>query len=99
VLREEGHDIVLVQHLDDAAADLAPDLVITDLVGLHGYDTALARSVLRPIQSRYPDVPIVLCTGHEKAVHEYAQLGASAVVRKPFTLESLVRAVAEALTR
>ena len=99
VLRDEGHEIVLVDHLDDAAADLTPVLVITDLVGLHHYDTALARLVLRRIQVRYPGVPIVVCTGHERALHESERLGAVAVVRKPFTLESLVRTVTQALAR
>lgn len=99
VLREEGHEIVSVEHLERAAPDLAPDLVITDLVGVHGYDTDVARAVLTRVHERYPDVPIIVCTGHEQALRESAQLGAAAVVRKPFTLEALVKTVAEAIGR
>ena len=94
VLHEEGHEIVLVDHLESAAADLAPDLVITDLVGLHHYDSALARLVLRRVQARYPDVPIIVCSGHEQALRESTRIGAAAVLRKPFTLEALVKMVA-----
>jgi DNA-binding NtrC family response regulator len=90
---------VLAEHLDGAAADLSPDLVITDLVGLHGYDTESARAVLTRIHERYPDVPIIVCTGHERGLRESALLGAAAALRKPFTLEALVRAVENAIAR
>jgi len=99
VLRDEGHEIMLVEHLESTAPDLTPDLVITDLVGLHGYDTTVARAVLTRVRVRYPDVPIIVCTGHEQALRESAQLGAAAVVRKPFTLEALVKTVAHAIDR
>ena len=99
VLREEGHEIAFVEHLERAAPDLAPDLIITDLVGVHGYDTDVARAVLSRVRERYPDVPIIVCTGHEQALRESAQLGAAAVVRKPFTLEALVKTVADAISR
>lgn len=99
VLREEGHEIAFVEHLDRAAPDFAPDLVITDLVGVHRYDTAVARAVLTRVHERYPDVPVIVCTGHEKALRERAQLGAAAMVRKPFTLEALVKTVADAIRR
>ena len=98
VLREEGYDIALVDDLESAAADVAPDLVITDLVGLHHYDTDAARAVLARVNDRYPNIPIVVCTGHERALGD-AGLGAAAVVRKPFTLQALVKTVATAIAR
>lgn len=91
VLRDEGHEIVLVDHLEDASTDLTPDLVITDLVGVHHYDTALARLVVGRINARFPEVPIIVCSGHEQALRESARLGAAAVLRKPFALEALVK--------
>jgi len=99
VLREEGYELALVERLDDAAADLAPDLIITDLVGLHHYDSDLARAVLSRVNERYPAVPIIVCTGHEQALRESARLGAAAVLRKPFTLEALVGIVAQVIAR
>lgn len=94
VLREEGYDVSLVDDLESAAADVAPDLVITDLVGLHHYDTDAARAVLARVNERYPDIPLVVCTGHEQALREASRLGATAALRKPFALEALVKTVA-----
>jgi two-component system nitrogen regulation response regulator NtrX len=91
VLRDEGHEIVLVEHFEDAPTDLRPDLVITDLVGLRHYDTALASLVLGRIHARFPEVPIIVCSGHEQALRESARLGAAGVLRKPFSLETLVK--------
>ena len=98
VLRDEGYELIFVEHLDQAPLDWAPALVITDLVGLHHYDTDAARAVLTRVNDRYPNVPIAVCTGHERALHD-SRLGAVAVVRKPFTLEALVQTVAQAIAR
>jgi hypothetical protein len=35
-----------------------------------------------------------VCTGHEEAIEESDNLGAAAVLRKPFTIESLIGTVA-----
>ena len=99
VLREEGHEITLVEHLESAAPELKPDLVITDLVGVYGYDTNAARAVVTRVRERYPEVPVVVCTGHEQALRESAEIGAAAVLRKPFPLEALVKIVENAIVR
>lgn len=94
VLGDEGYDVSLVDDLESAAADVNPDLVITDLVGLHHYDTDAARVVVARVSERYPGIPLIVCTGHEQALREASRLGAKAAVRKPFTLEALVKTVA-----
>ena len=73
---------------------MAPKLIITDLVGLDRYESGRARASMRRIQERYPATPIVVCTGYEQAAEESDRLGAAAVLRKPFTIEELVKTVA-----
>lgn len=94
VLTAEGHELVFVERLEGAAATAAPDLVITDLVGIRGYESGRARDLVHRVQERYPATPIIVCTGHEQAMEEQDWLGAAAVLRKPFTIEALVTCVA-----
>jgi len=95
VLSDEGYELELANRLEEAAADSVPDLVLTDLVGLDRYESARAHAAVRRVQERYPAVPIIVCTGHEEAVEESDKLGAAAVLRKPFTIEDLIRTVVQ----
>jgi DNA-binding NtrC family response regulator len=94
VLSDEGYELLLVNRLEDTAANAAPGLVITDLVGLDRYDSGRARASVGRVQDRYPATPIIVCTGYEQAAEESDKLGAAAMLRKPFTIEALVRVVA-----
>lgn len=94
VLSDEGYDLAFVERLEHAAADADPDLVITDLAGIHGYESGLARALVLRIQQRYPKAPIVVCTAHGQAMEESDRLGAAAMLRKPFPIETLVETVA-----
>lgn len=99
VLGDEGYELRFVERLEHAAADAAPDLVITDLAGLHGYESGLARALVRRVQQRYPETPIIVCTAYAQAIEESDRLGAAAVLRKPFTIEALVQTVARLAAR
>lgn len=99
VLSDEGYELLIVERLEDAAVDAAPDLVITDLAGIHRYETKLARALVLRIQERYPEVPIIVCTAHGQAMEESDRLGAEAVLRKPFPIETLVESVARLAAR
>lgn len=94
VLSDEGYELLLVDRLEDAAADAAPELVITDLVDLDRYEGGRARASVRRVQERYPETPIIVCTGYEQAAKEPDRLRAAAVLRKPFTIEALIQVVA-----
>jgi DNA-binding NtrC family response regulator len=94
LLSEEGYELLLVDRLENAVSDAAPDLVITDLVGLDRYDSARARASVHGVQVRFSAASIVVCTGYEQAAEESDRLGAAAVLRKPFTIEALVEVVA-----
>ena len=99
VLGEEGHVLLLAEHPDSVPADAAPDLVITDLVGLNRYDSGPARALVRRLQERYPSTPIVVCTGYEEALDDLGRLDAVMVLPKPFTIEDLLRTVTVLTTR
>ena len=93
VLGDEGYELLLVGRLEDAAADAAPDLVITDLVGLDRYDSGRAHASVGRVRELYPTTPIIVCTGYEQAAEESDYLGAAAVLPKPFAIEALVQVV------
>ena len=94
VLSDEGYELAFVDGLDRAPVDAVPDVVITDLVGVRPYASGLARAWVRRVQDRYPGAPIVICTAHELALKELDQLGAAAVLPKPFAIDVLVQTVA-----
>jgi len=99
VLSDEGYELLFVERLEDAAVDVAPDLVITDLAGIHGYETRLARALVLRIRARYLETPIIVCTAHEQAIEEIDRLGAEAVLRKPFPIEAIIETVARLTAR
>jgi DNA-binding NtrC family response regulator len=99
VLSDAGHEVRLVDHLDHVAADAAPDLVITDLVSLDGYDRGSALAAVHRVQERYVGMPIIVCTAYEQAMEESDRLGAAAVLAKPFTIEALIETVARIAAR
>ena len=99
VLSDEGYELVFSDDLDGAPADAAPDLIITDLAGLHGYESGLARAFVLRVQERFPKTPIIVCTAYEQAMAEPDQLGAAAVVRKPLMIEALIQTVAGVTSR
>jgi CheY-like chemotaxis protein len=94
VLSDEGYELLLVDRLEDAAPGAAPDLVITDLVGLERYASGRARESVRRVQERYQATPVIVCTGYEQAAGESDRLGVDAVLSKPFAIEALVQVVA-----
>ena len=99
VLSDEGYELLFVERLEDAALEASPDLVITDLSGIHGYETRLARALILRIKESYPDAPIIVCTAHGQAMEEIDRLGAEAVLHKPFPIETLVETVARLAAR
>ena len=93
VLSDEGYQLTFVDGLDRAPLGLAPDVVITDLVGVRPYASELARAWIRRVQDRYPDAPVIVCTAHELALKELDRLGAAAVLPKPFAIDLLLQTV------
>ena len=74
-----------------------PVVVITD-VGPR-YDGARARAAVRRLHERWPQTPVVLLTSHRAAVEERDQLGAEAIILKPFDMDDLTSAVTALIAR
>ncbi len=100
VLERAGYDVVSAPS-GDRALELVEtdsiDLVVSDVVmpGLTGID------LLTELRDRRPELPVVLMTGGSPEPDRTAQaleLGASAIVCKPYTHAELRKAVAEALS-
>lgn len=100
VLERAGYDVVSVGSARDAlelvSNDAPLDLVVSDVVmpELSGVD------LLTEIRASRPELPIVLMTGGSPEPERTAkalELGASAIVYKPYTHAELRDAVANAL--
>lgn len=98
ILEPHGHEVVVAASAEEALEKLAaaaPELVISDVVmpGLDGY--ALAEK----LRERDPTLPLLLISGivDDEVRERAADVGASAVVRKPFTPADLLPAIARAL--
>jgi PAS domain S-box-containing protein len=53
--------------------------------------------MLDAIQARHPGLPVILMSGSEHGASEHLPKGAATLLRKPFPLEKLLAAIAEAL--
>ena len=84
------------------SADALPagpfDCVVTDLLTVGVYSLAGARAWLARLSGRYPDVPVIVVTGHPSAMRDAAALGGHRVLMKPFDVDGLIAAVRESIT-
>jgi DNA-binding NarL/FixJ family response regulator len=84
-------ELVIPSGVDD------PVVVITD-VGPR-YDPVKARGAVRRLHERWPETPVVLLTSHRAAAEESDQLGADALILKPFDMDDLTSAVLVLIAR
>ena len=85
VLGELGHQIDARERLEDGDGDGEARLVITDLVSLHAFDLAAAQEWTARVRTLFPNARIVISTAHAPAgLAGAAELGADAVLTKPF---------------
>ena len=98
MLREHGYDVVVAANGREALDLLATDprrvdVVLTDVVmpKMSGGDLA------RALHRHYPGLPVVYMTGY--AEPDFAADDDERVIEKPFSEESLLAAIADALDR
>jgi two-component system nitrogen regulation response regulator GlnG len=96
----EGFDVRLCntfEEVRDAAAERAGDLVVADFWG--GSQRSLPDGERQEIHELCSFLPVVLLTGRTWAAEITAQeLGARALIRKPFDLDHLLETVEHALS-
>jgi CheY-like chemotaxis protein len=101
-LERAGHEVLLIEDGKDAAAATGqglPDVVLTDIFmpERDGLQT------IRDLRAIAPQLPIIAMSGGGSSVPgDYLfmakKLGASVVLRKPFTVSELLAALEEATT-
>jgi signal transduction histidine kinase/ActR/RegA family two-component response regulator len=96
-LTELGYRPLLCDSAEDAAALLAshPDiaLLVTDVV----MPRLTGPELVEQLQPAHPDLPVLFVTGYVGEAGEAGQFAGYKVLRKPFTMKQLGRAVAEAM--
>jgi DNA-binding NtrC family response regulator len=97
-MRDLESDVALSgeQALQRVAEDI-PDVMVLDLKmpGIDGLE------VLRRVKQLYPNIPVVILTGHgsEKDEHEARRLGAFDYLQKPVDIEKLIQTLRKAYKR
>ncbi len=98
ILGDEGYEVATAEDGLDALEMIQsdpPDLVLLDiwLPGMDGIE------VLKTVKTYYPEIEVLVMSGHgtiETAV-KATKLGASDFIEKPFSLESLIQSIENAL--
>ena len=74
-----------------AAADWTPDLIVLDLMmpKMDGWQFREAQRTLPHLR----DVPVLVVSASQRARDAYQEMGAAAVVAKPFDLDELIATV------
>jgi len=95
LLDEIGLHAVVETAIPSGVTD--PAVVLTDLGPR--YDVTKGRAAVRRLRERWPQTPIVLITSHRAATAEPDQLGADALILKPFDVDDLTGAVSVLISR
>ena len=93
MMLEESYAVTVFDAPDEMPEGPGPSLVITDLVGRNGYDSAGAIRTVREVHAR-TGAPVLVLTAHAaaKADCELAAV-ANGVLTKPFQMDELMAAV------
>lgn len=97
-LRRQGFDAVGAASEDEAAAECrarAPRVVVADLV----LADASGLDVVARLRAQCPGVHVVYMSGHPRDAVPASRLVGAHFLQKPFTVDTLARAVREALAR
>jgi CheY-like chemotaxis protein len=96
LLEQLGYRVLSVESADGAlqllASGDAVDLVFTDIIMPGELD---GMALARQLKKEYPDIAVLLTSGYAKALHTLE--GGLPLIRKPYQLQTLARAIREAL--
>jgi DNA-binding response OmpR family regulator len=108
IVRDEDERDLLTELLEDIGLEAVaesvipsgvsdPVVVLTDLGAI--YDATRGRAAVRHLRERWPDAPVILLTSHRAATDEPDQLGADALLLKPFDVDELTDVVSSLISR
>ena len=108
IARDADERALLIELLDDIGLEAVvetvipsgvadPSVVLTDLGAR--YDATKGRAAVRRLRERWPQAPVILLTSHRAATEESDQLGADALILKPFDVDDLTDAVRTLIAR
>ena len=89
LLEDIGLEAVVETAIPSGVPD--PQVVLTDLGAR--YDPTKGRVAVRRLRERWPHAPVIVLTSHRAAMEESDQLGADALILKPFDVDDLTNAV------
>ncbi len=95
LLDEIGLEAVVETVVPSGVTD--PTVVLTDLGAR--YDPTKGRAAVGRLRERWPHAPVIVLTSHRAATDESDQLGADALILKPFDLDELTDAVSRLIAR
>lgn len=100
LLAPEGYEVLTAENGKEAldlVSTQSPDLILCDLV----MPVMGALEVLEEVKAKYPDLPLIIITGHGTVANavEAMQKGAYDFVTKPFRADHLMLIVKRALER
>ena len=95
LLADIGLETVVETAIPSVVTD--PAVVLTDLGAR--YDPRKGRAAVRRLRERWPQAPVILLTSHRAAADESDQLGADALILKPFDVDDLTNAVCRLIAR
>jgi DNA-binding response OmpR family regulator len=98
VLTDAGYDTTLATGPDAIPANANVDLVITDLVPLKAYQRESALAWVASLRARFAGAAVFVLTAHRAAAAEDDNLGASAIITKPFDVDALLARIDEQLS-
>ena len=93
MMLEESYAVTLCDAPNDIPEGPGPALVITDLIGRNGYDSAGAIRAVREVRAR-TGAPVLVLTAHGAAKADCGLAAvANGVLTKPFQMDELLAAV------
>ncbi|HKC91598.1 MAG TPA: hypothetical protein VKE23_09760 [Candidatus Limnocylindria bacterium] len=95
LLEDIGLEAVAEMVIPSGVSD--PAVVLSDLGAR--YDATRSRAAVRDLRERWPHAPVVLLTSHRAATDEPDQLGADALLLKPFDVDDLTDVVSSLIAR
>ncbi len=96
-LADEGHDVRQAMSGPEALDVLEvwlPDVILLD-IALPGMDGRVFRTHQTSLAPPASDVPVIIVTGTHDYSRLTSELGAAALLRKPFDLDELVELVSQ----